>query len=156
MSTGRLQQEIKKRQPFELLEQEACLNLFRTSDLLQNRMGKFMREFGLTPSQYNILRILRGEGKPLPSLEIASRMIQVVPAITGLVDRLEAQNLVVRKRCNEDRRVVFIEITPAGLELLTKIDQPLYEAHKQVLSMLSEDEMRTLTRLLEKIRSEEV
>ncbi len=156
MSTGRLQQEIKKRQPFELLEQEACLNLFRTSDLLQNRMGKFMREFGLTPSQYNILRILRGEGKPLPSLEIASRMIQVVPAITGLVDRLEAQNLVVRKRCNEDRRVVFIDITPAGLELLAKIDQPLYEAHKQVLSMLSEDEMRTLSRLLEKIRSEGV
>jgi len=154
MSTGRLQQEIKKRQPFELLEQEACLNLFRTSDLLQNRMGKFMREFGLTPSQYNILRILRGEGKPLPSLEIASRMIQVVPAITGLVDRLEAQNLVVRKRCNEDRRVVFIDITPTGLELLNKIDQPLYEAHKQVLSMLSEDEMRTLSRLLEKIRSE--
>ncbi|WP_459555559.1 MarR family winged helix-turn-helix transcriptional regulator [Lacunimicrobium album] len=156
MSTGRLQQELKKRQPFELLEQEACLNLFRTSDLLQNRMGKFMREFGLTPSQYNILRILRGEGKPLPSLEIASRMIQVVPAITGLVDRLEAQNLVVRKRCNEDRRVVFIDITPAGLELLAKIDQPLYEAHKQVLSMLSEDEMRTLSRLLEKIRSEGV
>jgi MarR family 2-MHQ and catechol resistance regulon transcriptional repressor len=156
MSTGRLQQEIKKRQPFELLEQEACLNLFRTSDLLQNRMGKFMREFGLTPSQYNILRILRGEGKPLPSLEIASRMIQVVPAITGLVDRLEAQNLVVRKRCNEDRRVVFIDITPAGLELLAKIDQPLYEAHKQVLSMLSEDEMRTLSRLLEKIRSDGV
>jgi MarR family 2-MHQ and catechol resistance regulon transcriptional repressor len=156
MSTGRLQQEIKKRQPFELLEQEACLNLFRTSDLLQNRMGKFMREFGLTPSQYNILRILRGEGKPLPSLEIASRMIQVVPAITGLVDRLEAQNLVVRKRCNEDRRVVFIDITPAGLELLSKIDQPLYEAHKQVLSMLSEEEMRTLSRLLEKIRSADV
>ena len=154
MTANRLQHELKKKNPFDLLEQEACLNLFRTSDLLQNKMGKFMRTYGLTPSQYNILRILRGEGKPLPSLEIASRMIQVVPAITGLVDRLETQGFVKRDRCSADRRVVYITITDMGLELLDRIDEPLREIHQQMLADLSEDEMRALSDILEKIRGQ--
>ena len=68
-----------------------------------NRVGQLLRSFGLTPSQYNVLRILRGAGKALPSLEIASRLIQVVPAITGLIDRLEQQGLVERERSSNDR-----------------------------------------------------
>ncbi len=75
---SKLQGELKKKRPFESLEQEAMLNVLRTNDQLQNRFGKLFREFGLTSSQYNILRILRGEGKPLPCLEIADRMVQVV------------------------------------------------------------------------------
>lgn len=82
MTTNKLQNELKKKRPFESLEQEAALNLLRTNDQLQNRFLRLFREYGVTPSQYNILRILRGEGKPMPSLEIGERMIQVVPAMT--------------------------------------------------------------------------
>ena len=106
MSHSKLQHEIKKKQPFDSLEQAAILNILRTSDVFHNQFGRLFREYGLTPSQYNVLRILRGERKPMPSLEIANRMIQVVPAITGLLDRLQAQELIKRNRCTEDRRVV--------------------------------------------------
>src|SRR5262245_29150921 len=112
--TTKLQQQLKKKKPFDSPEQEAVLNLLRTGDWLDNRLNRLFREHGLTSSQYNVLRILRGEGGPLPSLEIAERMIQVVPAITGLIDRLEKQQLVERRRCADDRRVVYVEITPKG------------------------------------------
>src|SRR5271167_806114 len=106
MANGRLRLELKKKRPFESPEEEALLNLWRTHDRFQIRFARFFREFGLTSPQYNILRILRGEGKPLPCLEIADRLITAVPAITGLVDRLEALGLVTRERSTEDRRVV--------------------------------------------------
>src|SRR6516164_9809687 len=97
MAVKALQHELKKKRPFESAAQEAALNVVRTNDQLQIRFSRLFREYGLTPSQYNILRILRGEGKPLPILEIAERTITVVPGITGLVDRLEAKGLVVRE-----------------------------------------------------------
>jgi DNA-binding MarR family transcriptional regulator len=125
----------------------------RTSDQLDNRLGRLFREHGLTSSQYNILRILRGEGKPLPSLEIADRMIQVVPAITGLIDRLESQELVTRRRCQEDRRVVYIEITEKATKVLADLDQPLDELHKSLMSNLNKNELSDLIRLLEKARA---
>src|SRR5437868_3254410 len=106
--SGRLQHELKKKRPFESAEQEAALNILRAGDWIDNRLNRMLREYGLTSSQYNVLRILRGEGKPLPSLEIAERMIQVVPAITGLIDRLEKQKLLVRERSSEDRRVIYV------------------------------------------------
>ena len=110
-STGKLQQELKKKKPFDSPEQEAILNILRTNDQFQNRFGRLLREFGMTSSQYNVLRILRGEGQPMPCLEIASRMIQVVPAMTGLLDRLEKQGLVGRERCTEDRRIVYVALS---------------------------------------------
>ena len=147
-----LQEEIKKRTPFDLPEQEAMLNLLRTADQLQIRFARLFRKFDLTPQQYNVLRILRGEGRPLPILEIAARMITVVPGITGLVDRLELASLVERKRCDQDRRVIYVAITPEALQLLGRIDQPLLEMHKQVLGHLTREELATLTRLLERAR----
>lgn len=153
MAQSNLQQELRKKQPFDSLEQAAILNILRTSDIFHNQFGKLFREYGLTPSQYNVLRILRGEGKPMPSLEIASRMVQVVPAITGLLDRLQAQELVKRKRCTEDRRVVYIEITPKALKLLKQIDEPDLELHQKLIGHLSKDELRELSRLLEKART---
>ena len=141
MSRSNLQQELRKKQPFESLEQEAILNILRTSDIFHNQFGRLFREYGLTPSQYNVLRILRGEGKPMPSLEIADRMVQVVPAITGLIDRLQAQDFVNRKRCTEDRRVVFIEITSKALSLLKEIDEPDLNLHRKLIGHLSSDEL---------------
>ncbi len=150
--TSRLQHELKKKRPFESAEQEAVLNLLRTSDWIDNRFGRLFRDFGLTNSQYNVLRILRGEGQPLPSLEIADRMIQVVPAITGLIDRLEKQELVSRRRCLEDRRVVYVEITSKGLSLLKQLDAPVDEMHKSLVGHLTRTELKELSRLLEKAR----
>jgi DNA-binding MarR family transcriptional regulator len=148
-----LQQEIKKRTPFDLPEQEAVLNLFRTTDQLQIRFARLFRQFGLTPQQYNILRILRGEGQPLPILEIAARMITVVPGITGLIDRLETAELVERKRCSEDRRVVYVAISLKALDLLRSIDEPLLLMHQQLLGHMSGEDLLLLSRLLEQARA---
>ena len=153
MPSAKLQHELKKRHPFDSAAQEAVLNILRTSDWIDNRLGRLFRGFGLTSSQYNVLRILRGEGKPLPSLEIAGRMIQIVPAITGLIDRLEKQELVVRQRCQDDRRVVYVAITRKAIDLLKRIDKPLDELQKRLVSHLSASELSTLSRLLEKARS---
>ena len=150
--SSKLQTELKKRQPFDSLEQEAMLNLLRTNDQFENRFGKLFREYGLTSSQYNVLRILRGEGAPLPCLEIASRMVQVVPAITGLIDRLEKQGLVSRKRCEADRRVIYVELTPTARELLDHLDQPVSDLHRALLGHLSSTELKKLNSLLEKAR----
>ena len=152
MSNSRLQRDLGKKRPFEVPEQEAVLNILRTNDQFQNRFGRLFREYGLTASQYNVLRILRGEGKPMPCLEIGDRMIQVVPAMTGLIDRLEKQELVKRERCSEDRRVVYIEITDKALDLLKKMDQPVMALHRQLVGHLSRTELKELSRLLEKVR----
>jgi MarR family transcriptional regulator, 2-MHQ and catechol-resistance regulon repressor len=152
MASGRLQGELKKRRPFESAEQEAVLNLWRTSDQYQIRFTRLFQEYGLTSSQYNVLRILRGEGKPLPCLEIADRLIAVVPAITGLIDRLEQKGLIARQRSTEDRRVVFVAITAKALELLATLDEPIDKLHQQLIGHLGRDELRELIRLLEKAR----
>ncbi|REJ95929.1 MAG: MarR family transcriptional regulator [Planctomycetota bacterium] len=150
--TTTLQHEIKKRKPFATPEEEALLNLLKTNDQFDNRLGRLFREHGLTSSQYNVLRILRGEGKPLPSLEVADRLIQVVPAITGLIDRLEKQGLVKRRRCEEDRRVVYVELTGEGKNVLKRIDAPLAALRKKLLGHMSRTELHALTKLLEKAR----
>src|SRR5688572_27736330 len=152
MAAKSLRRELGKKRPFDSPETEAIGNILRTSDRLQNRFGRLFREYGLTGSQYNVLRILRGEGKPLPVLEIGSRMIQVVPAMTGLVDRLETQGLVRRERCTEDRRVCYIAITERGLKLLAQIDAPLEALHRQMVGHMSRRELTELIRLLEKAR----
>jgi MarR family 2-MHQ and catechol resistance regulon transcriptional repressor len=152
MPPGRLQREVKKKKPFSSLEQEAALNVVRTNDQLQIRFDRLFRQHALTPSQYNILRILRGEGKPLPILEIAGRTVTVVPGITGLIDRLERAALVQRRRCTEDRRVIFVCITVKGSQVLADLDEPVMDLHRRLMSHLSETELKTLIGLLEKVR----
>lgn len=147
-----LQRELKKRRPFESLEQEAMLNLARTNDQQMICFARLFRQHELTPSQYNILRILRGEGAPLPILEIASRTVTVVPGITGLIDRLEEAGFVVRQRCKDDRRVIYVALTEKGHETLAALDQPLHDLHKRLLGHLTRDELKELIRLLEKAR----
>jgi DNA-binding MarR family transcriptional regulator len=124
----------------------------RTSDQLQIRFARLLREHGLTPSQYNILRILRGEGKPLPILEIASRTITVVPGITGLIDRLEQAGFVNRLRCDKDRRVIYVALTDHAITTLADLDEPLLDLHRKLLGHLSQGDLKDLIRLLEKLR----
>lgn len=152
MTTSKLQHELKKKRPFELLEQEAALSLLRTSDRLQIRFARLLREHGLYPSQYNVLRILRGEGRPLPILEIASRTITVVPGITGLIDRLEKAGFVNRLRCEKDRRIIYVALTEQGTKTLAALDEPLLALHRKLLGHLSGAELKELIRLLEKVR----
>jgi DNA-binding MarR family transcriptional regulator len=147
-----LQHELKKKHPFASPEQEAALNVLRTNDQLQIRFTRLFRDYGLTPSQYNVLRILRGEGKPLPILEIANRTVTVVPGITGLIDRLEQAGLVRRERCARDRRVIYVALTDKGAKVLGELDEPLLALHKQLMGHLAPAELRELTRLLEKVR----
>lgn len=152
MSSSKLQSELKKKKPFDSPEHEAVLHVLRTGDQMQNCLGKLFREYGLTSSQYNVLRILRGVGRPMPSLEIASQMIQVVPAITGLIDRLEKQELVSRRRCTEDRRVVYVEATQKALSILAKMDEPFAQLHSRLVGHMSKSDLQELSRLLEKAR----
>ena len=152
MKTPKLQHELKKKRPFESPEEEAALNVLRTSDQLQIRSARLLREHGLTPSQYNVLRILRGEGKPLPILEIASRTITVVPGITGLIDRLEQAGFVNRLRCEKDRRVIYVALTDHATTTLADIDEPLLALNRKLLGHLSQAELKELIRLLEKVR----
>jgi DNA-binding MarR family transcriptional regulator len=152
--TSQLQQELKKRNPFASLEQEAMLNLQRTADQMQLRFVRLFRQYnGLTPSQYNILRILRGAGEPLPCLEIANRTITEVPGITGLIDRLEKAALVQRERSASDRRVIYVAITEKGLQVLKELDQPVLALHKELMGRLTREELKGLNRLLAKART---
>ncbi len=152
MKTPKLQYELKKRQPFASLEQEAALNVLRTSDQLQIRFARLLRDHDLTPSQYNVLRILRGEGQPLPILEIAGRTITVVPGITGLIDRLEQAGFVKRLRCEKDRRVIYVALTDPATRALAALDEPLAALHHRLLGHLAPAELKELIRLLEKVR----
>src|SRR5258707_7264810 len=153
MTTPKLQHELKKKRPFESPEEESALNIVRTSDQLQIRFARLLREYGLTsPTQYNILRILRGEAKPLPILEIASRTITVVPGITGLIDRLEKAGFVHRLRCETDRRVIYVALTDQGVKTLADLEEALHTQHHKLLDHLSQGDLKDLTRLLEKLR----
>src|SRR6185369_11908390 len=153
MKTPKLQHELKKKRPFESLEEEASLNLVRSSDQSQIRFARLLRGYGLSsPTQYNILRILRGEGKPLPILEIASRTVTVVPGITGLIDRLEQAGFVSRMRCEKDRRVIYVALAEHGTTTLAALDEPLVALHHKLIGHLSQGELKELIRLLEKLR----
>jgi DNA-binding MarR family transcriptional regulator len=152
--SSRLQSEIKKREPFDSPEEEAILNILRTSDWISNRLGRLFRDYDLTSSQYNVLRILRGEGEPMPSLEIADRLIQIVPAITGLIDRLEQQGLVARRRCKEDRRVVYVGIVEKGLRVLKQLDGPLGALQRELIGHLNRKELKELSQLTCRARQE--
>ena len=152
MAIPKLQYELKKKRPFGSPQQEAALSVVRTSDQLQLRFARLFREHGLTPSQCNILSILRGEGKPLPILEIASRTITIVPGITGLIDRLEKAGFVNRLRCEKDRRVIYVALTDQGMATLAKLDGPLGELHHKLMGHLSQPELKELIQLLEKVR----
>lgn len=151
---GKLRSELKQRKPFESLEQEAYLNLQRTADALARRLADLFRESGLSPNQYNVLRILRGSrDEGLACGEIGDRMITRDPDITRLLDRLEHRGQVRRARGREDRRVVKVFITAAGLRMLKKLDGPVARFHREQLGGMGEARLRLLSELLEEART---
>lgn len=152
MPTG-LQQEIRKKKPFDQPEEEAGLNLLRTVDYVRLPFDRLFAEHGLSDPQYNVLRILRGHGgEGLPCSDIGTQMITRMPDITRLVDRLEQAKLVERARTTTDRRVVLVRLTKAGCDLLNRLDGPVRELHVQTLGHLKRSELAELNRLLVKAR----
>lgn len=153
---GKLATEIKQTKPFGSLEEEAILNLHRTASILIQAEQEALKPHGLSMTQYNALRILRGAGpKGLACQEIAERMINRDPDVTRLIDRLEGRKLVERARSQEDRRVVVTRISDSGLKLLASLDGALRDLPKKVLGHLGEKRLRSLIELLEQSRSRE-
>jgi len=152
---GRLGQEVAKREPFACPQQEAHLNLVRTTDLLQRRIDSaIFAPAGLSDTQYNVLRILRGAGESgLRCGEIGARLVARDPDITRLLDRLIARGLVRRTRDADDRRVVRAFITQEGLDLIAPLDAPLLAEHRTLLGGLDGEELTALIWLLERIRA---
>ena len=149
-----LKDEIKKKNPFEHPEEEAYLNLLRTTGVLFAQFEGLLKQSGLSEPQYNVLRILRGVGGcGLPTTEIGARMITRVPDVTRLVDRLEAAGLVERCRIAEDRRVVQVKITSKGLVSLAGLDEPLTALNRKLLRHMTRKELAEMIRLLEKART---
>jgi DNA-binding MarR family transcriptional regulator len=150
--TGKLQGEIKKAKPFDCLEQEAALNLHKTYDAFISAGQELFKESGLSSTQYNVLRILRGAGESLSCGEIAGRMITREPDMTRLLDRLEKRGLVSRCRQQTDRRVVKVKIMAKGLDLLATLDEPVLKMHRRQLGHLGPSKLKQLIGLLEEAR----
>jgi DNA-binding MarR family transcriptional regulator len=149
-----LQAELKQNVPFASREQEAYLALLRTADALQTEVEAWLKQFGLTGTQYNALRILRGAGpEGLPCSEIGERMITHDPDITRLLNRLEDRGFVKRTRAKNDRRVICGKITPAGLKLLREMDSPLEKRGREMLRHVGQEKLKELIELLELVRS---
>jgi len=148
----KLADEIKKRKPFDSLEEEAMLNIVRTADVLGAAAAELFKRLAISSTQYNVLRILRGSGEALSCGEIAERMITRDPDITRLLDRLEKRRLVSRCREEKDRRVVLVRITPAGQKLLAELDPQVETANRNQLAHLGGEKLKTLIALLEEAR----
>ena len=128
---------------------KALLNLIYTANWISSQQNAFFKPYGISPQQYNILRILRGAGEAITVQTIKDRMLERSPNATRLMDKLCTKNLINRLPCPEDRRVVHIEITKIGLTLLKRIDGDFKE---DILKNLSLNEAKTLSDLLDKIR----
>jgi len=150
--TRRTTAKAPKRRVGEI-EEDAYVSLLRTADLLTRGVEQVMRQHEVSPTQYNVLRILRGTLAGLPCSEIGNRMITRDPDITRLVDRLEKRGLVSRGRDSRDRRVVLARITAKGLRLLHAIHGPMTAVHRHQLSHLGRKHLLTLLHLLEVARN---
>jgi len=148
-----IQDEIKQNKPSGSLEEKAFVALLRTADQLQWRVAEMLKPHGLSPTQYNALRILRGAGvEGLACSEIGQRMINRDPDITRLLDRLERSGLIRRSREQKDRRVIKAHIRPAGLDLLKSIDREVEEFHHNLLGHLGRERLESLIAALDAAR----
>jgi len=148
-----LRAELRKHGPFESAAQEAFLNVVRTASILELPIERLLRDHGLSSATFNALRILRGAGETgRVCHEIGTHLVAGVPDVTRLIDRLEKQGLVERKRRDSDRRLVRVMITQTGLNLLVKLDEPMRAEHLKQLSHMSDHELAELSKLLARAR----
>ncbi len=143
----RIEEELKSR--FESEQQKAMLNVLFTANWFRNQQVGLFKPFGISPQQYNILRILRGAKDRMNMHCVKERMIDRAPNATRLTDKLIAKGLVERERCEEDRRVVYVRISAKGLELLTTIDKKNRADQEEVAERLTAAQAIELNRLLD-------
>lgn len=149
---GHIQTEIKQTKPLTP-EQEVLLTIQRTADNFERRVSELLKPHGISGTQYNVLRILRGAGKDgLPCGAIAERMVTRDPDITRLLDRLDKIGFIGRERSQKDRRVVTTTITDSGLKLLKQLDKPVQELGLSLVRNLSKTQMQQLVELLDLAR----
>jgi MarR family transcriptional regulator, organic hydroperoxide resistance regulator len=138
------------------LEDRLFVAILKTADSLSQEAERLIKTGGLTPAQYNVLRILRGaEPDGLLCRGISERMISRDPDITRLLDRMEAHQLITRERQKQDRRVIKTRITPEGLKLLKKLDRPVHELHKDQFRHMPAARVKQLTELLVEVEKRE-
>ncbi|HEX7485588.1 MAG TPA: MarR family transcriptional regulator [Vicinamibacterales bacterium] len=148
-----LKTELKQTKPFRSLEHEAHLSIQRTAAELEHGFESAVKPYGITATQYNVLRILRGAGPSgLCRNEVGSRMLRRVPDVTRLLDRMEDMKLIVRERGGEDRRYVTTKVTAAGLKILGALDPIVHQLHDAQLGHLGDARLRTLIGLLADVR----
>lgn len=148
-----LQQDLRQTKPFSSLQQEAYLSVVRTSSTLTDMVEDLLKPFGISGTQYNVLRILRGAGdEGLCRNELRDRMLTRMPDMTRLLDRMEEAGLVTRSRERDDRRMVLTRITARGRELLSQLDRPMNDLHRKQLAQLDDDQLRSLIDLLTLVR----
>lgn len=153
---GKLQAEIQQHKPFRSIEAEVFLNILRTADALTRDLETMLKPCGLTSTQYNLLRILRGAGDSGATCsQIAERMIKRDPDVTRLLDRMEKHGLLRRSRRAKDRRVVNATITLKGRRLVDGLDARIDEFHAQRLQALSQDKLAELINQMERIRNQD-
>jgi DNA-binding MarR family transcriptional regulator len=150
-----IDREIRQTKPFRSLQEQLVLNLMLTTRVVEESWAQYLkRAEGISPSQYNILRILRGaRPKAARISDIADRMVTRDPDVTRLVDRLIKQGLARRERDSSDRRVVLVEISAAGLALLGRLDGPAGESTEAAMAGLKPQQLRTLDTLLNEVRA---
>ena len=148
-----LKLEIAQERPFSSLEEEALLNLMHTSDCLNRAFHRKTLNWGLTSTQYNVLRILRGaQPRGLTCSAIGGRMITAEPDITRLLARLKGLKLIRQRRDSQDRRAVWTVISEAGLEVLREMDPAIDRIPGELLGHLNGEELAQLVQLLELAR----
>lgn len=149
-----LQAELKQKRPFRTTEQEAFLALQRTADELQSRMAEMLKSYGVSPTQFNVLRILRGAGPNGHKCgEIGERMVKRDPDITRLLDRMVRAGWLARSRDTQDRRAVVSRISSKGVELLKRLDKPIDDFGRELLGHMGGKKLRVLVGLLEEART---
>lgn len=150
-----LQEELKQSKPFATPADEALVALMRTASLVRRAIAQRVEPYGISPAQYNVLRILRGAGPDgLPTLGVRNRLIEEAPGITRVMDKLEEAGHVARTRTKSDRRVVHCVITAQGLSLLAAMDTLVRETAELISGGLADaHEQRLLIDLLAKVRA---
>ena len=133
------------------VHQQAIVSVMQAAGRIRRQFGDVLGEERIGSSQYNILRILRGAGGPLPIMTIRERMLDPEPSITRLIDRLVERGLVDRERCIDDRRRVDCTITREGLAVIDRLDEPVDVRDRELMARLTKAELNTLSALLERV-----
>ena len=148
-----LQQDLRQKKPFRSPQQEAYLSVVRTSTALTDAMEDLVKSRGISATQYNVLRILRGsDAEGLCRNALRDRMLTRMPDMTRLLDRMEEAGLVARVREGEDRRMVMTRITEKGRRLLDELDAPVMALHRKQMAGLTDAQLRSLSDLLTLVR----